>query len=146
MKAILQRVQNASVTIDGKRAGEIDKGYVILLGVAPTDTQAVADRMVDKIKRLRIFPDAQGKSNLSIEDIQGEVLVISQFTLYADCRKGNRPSFVQAAPPQHAEALYDYFVQLCRSVFAKTACGMFGASMKVALVNDGPFTVVLDMD
>ena len=145
MKTIIQRVLSASVTVGGVVTGEINKGYVILLGVSPTDSPAQADSMVEKIKKLRIFPDAEGKINLSIADIKGEVLVISQFTLYADCRKGNRPSFTGAASPAHAEEIYYYFVKRCEDTFTKTASGLFGADMKVSLINDGPFTVTLAM-
>jgi D-tyrosyl-tRNA(Tyr) deacylase len=145
MKIVLQRVLEASVAIDGIITGEIEKGYVLLLGVAPEDTEQTADRMADKIKRLRIFPDEQGKINVSIGDIKGELLIISQFTLYADCRKGNRPGFTGAASPAHAEYLYDYFVKTCKPVFKKVAQGAFGADMKVTLTNDGPFTVILEM-
>ena len=146
MKVVLQRVTNASVTVDGEIVGEIDHGYVVLLGINATDDIAIADKMLEKIHKLRIFPDAQGKTNLSIENVCGEILVVSQFTLYADCKKGNRPSFTEAAPPQQAEALYDYFVTAARGMFKKVACGRFGASMQVALVNDGPFTVILDSE
>jgi D-tyrosyl-tRNA(Tyr) deacylase len=145
MKAVLQRVHNASVTVNGKVTGEINNGYVILLGVAPNDTWQEAERMAEKIKKLRIFPDDNGKINLSIADINGEVLVVSQFTLYADCVKGNRPSFTGAAIPEHAEMIYNTFVKMCGERFKKVACGIFGEHMDVALINDGPFTVTLEM-
>lgn len=144
MKLVLQRVSEASVTSEGKLLGQIGKGYVALLGVSATDTQKQVDKLVDKVARLRIFEDENGKTNLSAQDVGGEILVISQFTLYADCRKGNRPSFVNAGPPALAEALYDAFVALCKERFPHVACGSFGADMQVSLVNDGPFTVVLE--
>ena len=146
MKVIIQRVERASVSVEDKTIGEIGKGFLILLGVGQNDSQVVADAMIDKIRRLRIFQDADGKTNLSIEDVDGDVLIISQFTLYADCRKGNRPSFTGAGSPEQAEAVYDYFVSKCRPVFNKTESGVFGAYMKVSLVNDGPFTVALEME
>ena len=145
MKVVLQRVKSASVGIDGEIVGKIGYGYVVLLGINAADTVAVADKMIEKIRKLRIFPDHEGKTNLSIEDVAGELLVVSQFTLYADCRKGNRPSFIEAAPPDKAEALYDYFVKTACGAFKKVAGGRFGANMQVSLVNDGPFTVILEM-
>ena len=144
MKIVLQRVLQASVSVDGDTKGQIDKGYLLLLGVANDDTKEIADKMIEKISRLRIFEDENGKTNLSIDQIDGEVLVISQFTLYADCRKGNRPSFINAGAPQMANELYEYVLGRCRELFRKTECGVFGADMKVSLVNDGPFTIVLD--
>ncbi len=144
MKIVLQRVSEASVSIDGKTVGEIGKGYLALLGVEETDTEEIAEKMADKLQKLRIFEDENGKTNVSAEQVNGEILVVSQFTLCADCRKGNRPSFIGAARPEQAIPLYEYFLSLCESRFAKTACGEFGADMKVSLVNDGPFTLVLD--
>ena len=145
MKIVLQRVLEASVTVDGKVLGEIGRGYVILLGIGNNDTKEIAEKMADKVKKLRLFPDAEGKTNLSIDDIGGEVLVISQFTLYADARKGTRPSFIEAGAPALAEELYEYFIKLCQERFSKTAHGEFGADMKVSLVNDGPFTICLEL-
>ena len=144
MKAVLQRVSEASVTVDGEIVGSIDKGYVVLLGIGDDDTKEKVDKMVDKIKNLRIFADKNGKTNLSIEDVGGEILIISQFTLYADCRKGNRPSFTGAGSPALAEELYEYFIEKSRGKFKKVGHGVFGASMKVSLVNEGPFTVILE--
>lgn len=144
MKIVLQRVSSSSVKVDGEVIGQIQCGYVILLGISGGDTRETVDRMVEKIQKLRLFPDADGKTNLSISDIGGELLVISQFTLYADCRKGTRPSFTQAAPPALAQELYDYFIENATPHFKKVASGEFGASMQVELVNDGPFTVVLE--
>ena len=125
--------------------GHIGRGYVALLGVGSADDETVADKLIEKIKKLRLFADEEGKTNRSITDIQGELLVVSQFTLYADCRKGNRPSFTDAAPPDRAKALYEYFVAAATPHFAKVAHGSFGAGMQVELVNDGPFTIVLEI-
>ncbi len=144
MKLVIQRVSHASVRADGKTLGEIGKGYLVLLGVGAGDTTQMADRYIDKLYKLRIFPDENGKTNLSITDVGGEVLIVSQFTLYADCRKGNRPGFTDAAAPEEAEALYDYFVESCAAKFGRAAHGSFGADMKVSLENDGPFTLVWD--
>ena len=145
MKVILQRVTEASVKVDGKIVGEIGKGYVVLFGVGNEDTKEIAEKMADKIQKLRLFPDENGKTNLSIDDIGGEVLVISQFTLYADARKGTRPSFVNAGAPALANELYEYFLELCETRFKKTAHGCFGEHMDVSLINDGPFTICLDL-
>ncbi len=144
MKIVLQRVKEASVTIEGNKVGEIGLGYLLLLGVSNDDTREIADKMIEKISRLRIFQDSEGKTNLNIEAVSGEVLVVSQFTLYADCKKGNRPSFINAGSPALAEELYEYVKEKCRTIFGKVECGQFGADMEVALVNDGPFTLVLD--
>ena len=144
MKVVLQRVDNASVTVDGEVVSSIDKGYVVLLGIGVDDTKEQIAKIVEKIKNLRIFADENGKTNLSIDDINGEILVVSQFTLYADCRKGNRPSFTNAGNPELAEELYDYFIEISRDKFRKVGHGVFGAHMHVSLVNDGPFTVILD--
>ena len=146
MKIVLQRVTEARVTIDGKVNGKIGKGYVLLLGVADTDTKEIADKMIEKVSRLRIFEDENGKTNLSIDQVDGEVLVISQFTLYADCKKGNRPSFIGAGAPDFANEMYEYVLSRCRELFKNTQSGIFGADMKVSLTNDGPFTIVLDSD
>ena len=144
MKIVLQRVLEASVEVEGKTVGKIGKGYLLLVGVSDTDTTNIADRMIEKISRLRIFEDSEGKTNLSIDDVGGEVLVVSQFTLYANCKKGNRPSFVNAGAPDLAESIYEYILKRCKELFKNTECGVFGADMKVSLVNDGPFTLVLD--
>ena len=136
MRAVVQRVTQASVTVDGELLGRIGKGFLILLGVA--------EKMADKICRLRIFEDENGKTNLSLEDVEGELLVVSQFTLYADCRKGNRPSFIKAGAPQMAESLYKHFMERCRTHVDVVEKGRFGADMKVELLNDGPFTLMLD--
>ena len=144
MKIVLQRVKEACVTIEDNKVGEIGKGYLLLLGVSNDDTYEIADKMIEKISRLRIFEDSEGKTNLNIDAVSGEVMVVSQFTLYADCRKGNRPSFINAGSPQLAEELYEYIKEKCKSIFGKVECGQFGADMKVSLINDGPFTLVLD--
>lgn len=144
MRVVLQRVSHACVRVDGAVTGEIGKGFLVLLGVAETDTEAAADRMADKICKLRIFEDEEGKTNLSLADVGGGILVVSQFTLYADCHKGNRPSFVKAGQPEKANQLYEYFLERCREHAKKVECGRFGADMKVELINDGPFTLVLE--
>ena len=144
MKIVLQRVLNAKVTVDGSTTGEIGKGYLLLLGVSDDDTKDIADKMIEKIARLRIFKDENGKVNLNIEQVGGEVLVVSQFTLYAECRKGNRPSFTNAGGAVLAEELYEYVKSRCVELFGKVECGIFGAEMQVSLVNDGPFTLTLD--
>lgn len=145
MKIVLQRVNRASVSVNGSVVGEIGKGYLVLFGVGHSDSEADCDRLAEKISKLRIFSDENDKINLSIADVGGELLVVSQFTLYADCQKGNRPSFVNAEEPHRAEELYEYFVGACRkSISGKTATGIFGADMKVSLENDGPFTVILE--
>lgn len=146
MKIVVQRVSQASVTVDGTTVGQIGKGYLLLVGVSNDDTKEIADKMIEKVFRLRIFEDENGKTNLSIDQIDGEVLVVSQFTLYADCRKGNRPSFINAGDPALAEELYKYVLKRCSELFKNTQHGIFGADMKVSLVNDGPFTILLDSE
>ena len=144
MRAVVQRVREASVTVDGAVTGSIGKGYLVLLGVGEGDTKADADRIVKKLVNLRIFPNENDKINLSIQNVEGSLLVVSQFTLYADCRHGNRPSFTQAAKPDLAEELYEYFMEKCRETIPVVAHGVFGAHMDVRLWNDGPFTVILE--
>lgn len=144
MKAVIQRVKNAKVEVDDKTTGEIGLGYLILLGVAPDDTKDKVDAIVEKICNLRIFRDSGDKMNLSIKDVDGEILVVSQFTLYADCRKGNRPSFVNAAKPDLANELYEYFIEKCKEKVKNVQSGIFGADMQVSLVNSGPVTIVLE--
>ena len=144
MRAVLQRVTRASVTVDGNVCGSIDDGLLVLLGVGQGDSREDAVRLAAKIAKLRIFSDENDKINLSVNDIGGSLLVISQFTLYADCRKGNRPNFINAGKPTEAEALYEFFCGECEKLVSKVERGIFGADMKVELLNDGPFTVVLD--
>lgn len=144
MRIVLQRVSSASVTVDGEVTGQIGTGYLVLLGVGQGDTEEDCRRLADKLINLRIFSDENGKINLSLADVGGELLVVSQFTLYADCRKGNRPNFIQAGKPDEAERLYNYFADYCRSKGKHVETGIFGADMKVELVNDGPFTIVLE--
>lgn len=147
MKLVIQRVLNASVTIDGKVNGSIDKGYMVLIGVCNEDTKEIADKILKKMMGLRIFEDENGKTNLSLADVGGSILLVSQFTLYADCKKGNRPSFVKAGNPEHANELYEYAIKEIRETYSThVETGIFGADMKVSLVNDGPFTIVLDSD
>lgn len=146
MRALIQRVTGAQVSIDGARRGAIEAGYVILLGVGEGDTEQHADLLWNKILHLRIFADENGKTNLSLADVGGDVLVVSQFTLYADCKKGRRPSFTGAAAPDAANALYEYFVSLARRDVEHVATGEFGAMMDVSLVNSGPFTIWLDTE
>ena len=131
MRFVVQRVTHASVTVDSQVIGKIGNGFMVLIGVADTDTREIADKMVKKLLGLRIFEDEDGKTNLSIQDVGGEVLVVSQFTLYADCKKGNRPSFVKAGAPDFANELYEYFKQKCEEAFGKVECGSFGADMKI---------------
>lgn len=142
MKIVVQRVREAAVEVEGRTVGRIGRGFLVLLGVSQTDTRQQADKLAKKMLGLRIFPDAEGKTNLSLADVGGQLLVVSQFTLYADCRKGYRPSFVQAAGGRQAEGLYEYFVGLCREACPVVETGVFGAHMEVSLVNDGPFTIV----
>ena len=144
MKMLVQRVKHAKVTVDGNVTGAIEQGYLVLLGIAPEDTTEIMEKMVDKLLRLRIFSDENDKINLSLQDVGGSLLLVSQFTLYADCRKGNRPSFVHAAPPAQAEALYEACKAYCRERVSVEESGIFGADMQVELCNDGPFTVLLD--
>lgn len=146
MRALIQRVAHASVTVDGTVTGAIEKGFLVLLGVTETDTEDEVTLLSEKLLKLRIFPDAEGKTNCSIQDVGGALLVISQFTLCADCRKGTRPSFSHAAKPDEANRLYELFLEKCRAVIPHTDCGVFGAHMDVDLRNDGPFTVMLDTD
>lgn len=145
MRFVIQRVTKASVTVDGKTVGAIGKGFLVLIGISGDDTRDIADKMTDKMLGLRIFDDENGKTNLSLEAVGGELLLISQFTLYADCRHGNRPSFVKAGAPDMAEEMYEYIISRCSERF-RTEKGIFGADMKVELLNDGPFTVILDSE
>lgn len=145
MKLVIQRVRKAQVTLeDGRISGSIGKGLLILLGIGPEDTEVMAERYVEKLIKLRIFEDENGKTNKSIADVDGDFLVVSQFTLYADCKKGNRPSFTGAAAPTRAEELYEYFLTCLGKVYREAQHGSFGAMMQVSLENDGPFTLVWD--
>lgn len=146
MKLVIQRVTHASVTVDNNVIGKIGKGYMVLIGVSDTDTKEIADKMLDKMIKLRIFEDENGKTNLSLADVGGELLLISQFTLYANCKKGNRPSFIEAGSPDHANALYEYIIEKCKERVDVVEQGEFGAEMKVELLNDGPFTIILDSE
>jgi len=144
MKMVIQRVNHASVTIDGKVNGAIEKGFLVLLGVGQNDTEEIADKYVKKMVGLRIFDDEEGKTNLSLDQVGGSVLLISQFTLYANCKKGYRPSFIEAGDPVKAESLYEYVIVKTRESVPNVQTGIFGAEMKVDLENDGPFTIVLE--
>lgn len=146
MRIVIQRVLDAKVEVEGGITGQIGQGFLILLGVGQEDDTNVADRYIDKILKIRIFADENGKTNLSLQDVQGEVLVVSQFTLYADCRKGNRPDFIKAGSADKAEELYEYFLRKIKDRMGKVESGVFGADMKVSLTNDGPFTIILDED
>lgn len=144
MKFVIQRVKKADVTVDEKIIGKISHGFVVLIGINNEDDEKIADKMIKKLIGLRIFQDENGKTNLDIKTVSGELLLISQFTLYADCRKGNRPSFVNAGEPKKAESLYHYIIGQCKKEISCVQTGLFGADMKVSLINDGPFTIVLD--
>ncbi len=144
MKFVIQRVSHASVTVEGQTIGKIGKGFLVLIGVSGDDTREIADKMVKKLLGLRIFEDENGKTNLDLAAVGGELLLISQFTLYADCKKGNRPSFIHAGAPDMANGLYEYIIAKCREQVPVVEKGEFGADMKVELLNDGPFTIVLD--
>ena len=146
MRFVIQRVTEASVTIDGEISGKIGKGYLVLIGVADTDTKEIADKMIRKMIRLRIFEDEQGKTNLSLADVDGGLLLVSQFTLYANCKRGNRPSFIEAGKPDMANEMYEYIIEKCRESVDEVQTGEFRADMKVQLLNDGPFTILLDSD
>lgn len=144
MKFVIQRVLESSVTVDGETIGSIGKGFMVLIGVGKEDTKEIADKMVKKLIGMRIFEDENGKTNLSLADVGGSLLLISQFTLYANCKKGNRPSFIESGDPKEAEKLYEYIIESCKAQVPVVERGRFGADMKVSLINDGPFTIVLD--
>ena len=144
MRAVVTRVKQARVEIGGTVSGQIGQGLLVLLGVGPEDTPAHAEKMADKVCGLRIFEDQDGKTNLALKDVDGELLLISQFTLYANCKKGNRPSFIEAKNPEEANALYEYIIAECKKQIPVVETGSFGADMKVELLNDGPFTVIVD--
>ncbi|CDA15850.1 MAG: D-aminoacyl-tRNA deacylase [Clostridia bacterium] len=144
MKLVVQRVKNANVSIENNIVGKINQGFVVLLGVSNEDTKENADYLVKKLLNLRVFSDNDDKMNLSIKDIEGELLIVSQFTLYANCKKGNRPSFIEAAKPEHAKPLYEYFINECRKENLNVQTGEFGADMQIELINDGPVTILLE--
>ncbi len=146
MKFVIQRVTHASVTIEGEVKGKIGKGFLVLIGIGKGDDESIADKLVQKLVNMRIFEDENGKTNLGLKDVDGELLLISQFTLYANCRKGNRPSFTEAGAPDEAERLYGYITDRCKEEIPVVETGEFGADMKVELLNDGPFTVILDSE
>ena len=146
MKFVIQRVTESSVSVDDTIIGQIGKGFMVLIGVAESDTEEIADKLIRKLIGLRIFEDENGKTNLSLADVNGELLLISQFTLYANCKKGNRPSFVDAGNPDKANTLYEYIISKCREQVDIVETGSFGADMKISLVNDGPFTIILDSE
>ena len=144
MRFVIQRVQNASVKVDEEIIGQIGQGFLVLVGVCNEDTTQIADKMIKKMIGLRIFQDENGKTNLDLKTVGGKLLIVSQFTLYADCKKGNRPSFIRAGEPQMAEQLYEYIIEQCKKEIPVVEHGSFGADMKISLLNDGPFTVILD--
>ena len=146
MRFVIQRVTEASVRVEGKVIGEIRKGYLVLIGVSDSDTEQTADKMIRKMIGLRIFEDENGKTNLSLADVDGSLLLVSQFTLYANCKKGNRPSFIEAGAPDRANELYEYIISECKKRVADVQKGSFGAEMGVSLINDGPFTIILDSE
>lgn len=146
MKFVIQRVKYAKVEVDNSIIGAIDKGYMVLIGIASSDTREIADKMIKKMIGLRIFEDENGKTNLSLSQVDGALLLVSQFTLYADCKHGNRPGFTNAGAPAMASEMYDYIINECRKSVAVVQTGSFGADMKVSLLNDGPFTIILDSD
>lgn len=144
MKFVIQRVKHASVTVEEEVIGKINQGFLVLIGVSEDDTREIADKMIKKLVGMRIFEDENGKTNLSLNDVNGELLLISQFTLYADCKKGNRPSFIKAGSPDMANDMYEYIISECKKHIPVVETGSFGAEMKVELLNDGPFTIILD--
>ena len=144
MRFLIQRVNHASVTVDDKEVGKIGKGLLVFVGVFEEDTEEVADKLIRKLLGLRIFADENGKTNLSLTDVKGELLIVSQFTLCADCRKGNRPSFTNAGKPDMAKQMYEYIIDQCKKEIPVVEQGIFGADMKISLLNDGPFTIILD--
>ena len=146
MRFVIQNVTEGNVSIDGQIKGSVGRGFVVLIGIAQTDNEQIADEMIDKMFRLRVFEDENGKTNLNLEQVDGGLLLVSQFTLYADVKSGNRPGFSRACKPDRASELYDYIVEECRKRNDKVGTGEFGADMKVSLVNDGPFTIILDSD
>lgn len=146
MRFVIQRVTSASCTVEERITGEIKKGFLVFIGVADSDTKEIADKMIKKLLGMRIFEDSEGKTNLSLHDVDGSLLLISQFTLYADCKKGNRPSFIKAGKPDFAKEMYEFIISECKKEIPIVETGIFGADMKIELLNDGPFTILLDSD
>lgn len=146
MRFVIQRVAHAEVAVNEETIGKIEKGYLVLIGIAETDTREIADKLIRKMIGLRIFEDENGKTNLSLSDVGGNLLLVSQFTLYANCKKGNRPSFIEAGSPEKANKLYEYIITKCKESVPVVEQGSFGADMKVSLLNDGPFTILLDSE
>lgn len=146
MKFVIQRVNNASVEVNNEVVGKINKGFLVLIGITHNDNIQIADKLVKKLINLRVFEDENGKMNVALKDIKGELLLISQFTLYADCKDGNRPAFIDAAKPEFANNLYEYVIEQCKKENINVQTGIFGADMKVSLVNDGPVTIIMDSD
>ena len=146
MRFVIQRVAHAEVAVNEETIGKIEKGYLVLIGIAETDTREIADKLIRKMIGLRIFEDENGKTNLSLSDVGGNLLLVSQFTLYANCKKGNRPSFIEAGSPEKANELYEYIITKCKESVPVVEQGSFGADMKVSLLNDGPFTILLDSE
>lgn len=146
MRFVIQRVNHANVKVDKKIVGQIDTGFLVLIGIHKDDTLEIADKMIRKLIGMRIFADDNDKTNLALSDVEGQLLLVSQFTLYADCKKGNRPSFIDAGGPEHANNLYEYIISECKKQVAVVEHGIFGADMKITLENDGPFTIILDSD
>lgn len=146
MKFVIQRVSHASVAVEMQTVGEIHTGFVVFVAICDEDTKEIADRLIKKLLHIRIFEDENGKSNLSLRDVRGNLLIISQFTLYADCKKGNRPSYSKAGNPQLAEELYEYILKQCSALYPNLQHGIFGAHMEVSIINDGPFTLIFDSD
>jgi len=146
MKFVIQRVNRASVEVDNKVIGKINKGFLVLIGITHNDNVEIADKLIKKLINLRVFEDENGKMNLALKDVKGELLLISQFTLYADCKDGNRPAFIEAAKPEFANELYEYVVEQCKKQNVNVQTGAFGADMKVSLMNDGPVTIIMDSD
>lgn len=144
MRFVIQRVKKASVTVDDQVVGAINKGFMVLVGICNEDDRQIADKMIKKLIGMRIFEDSQGKTNLDLKTVEGALLLISQFTLYADCKKGNRPSFMASGSPEHAKELYEYIISECKKYVPQVEQGVFGADMQVSLINDGPFTIILD--
>jgi len=146
MKFVIQRVSQAEVVVEEQSVGKIDQGLMVLVSICNSDTKEIADKLINKLIHLRIFEDENGKSNLTVQDIHGNLLIVSQFTLYADCRKGNRPSYTNAGNPDLANELYEYIIAQCQKEFPNVQHGIFGAYMKVSLLNDGPFTIIFDSE